>query len=242
MDYFFHHTSARYAPLILKIEHDYSLAGIGFYWKAVELLLASNTKIPINDFQKLRYTQIDHRDCEDIIKNSGLFEVEDDYWVSLKKDVYNGIDKITLDQYFKNLELFSASPACAPESSPAENCAGVCACSIDMDKKKTDREADGLLNKYMDENFPHLNEMVEPLTKKQFDELRSRYSKEEIEDIFTQMENKLNLVNNNRSCYLTARSWLKHSYGKRKKINKSSNHAGQEHSNTSDGSQDAEQS
>lgn len=65
----------------------------------------------------------------------------------------------------------------------------------------------------MDINYPHLQLMDEPLKLYQFRMLQKSYNKEQIEDILQQMENSIDLYSRKRSCYLTALSWLKHTYG-----------------------------
>lgn len=228
MDFFLHSSTARYSQQLLNIEKEYGLAGLGFYWKAIELLMQSNTKVPLGNFQALRYKQIGFKDCLSIMNNSGLFHIDENKYVTLAKDVNYGIDEKSLSSYFDKLIKFydgnpndlkatragtragtPAGDACT--GTPTDVHPGVCAGTIVMDKKEESKTRDvyALLQEYMDKNYPHLQQMEEPIELEQFQDLQKNYSREQIEDVLQQMENSIDLNTRKRSCYLTALAWLK---------------------------------
>lgn len=61
----------------------------------------------------------------------------------------------------------------------------------------------------MEREYPHLCEMEEPLTYDQWMRLADAFPKEAIMQVLSNMENRKGLEKANRSCYRTARNWLR---------------------------------
>ena len=228
MDFFLHSSTAWRRRKLLNLQARYGLAGIGFYWQAVELLMAHNYKLPISNFLELRCGPIRYNDVKIIIRTSDLFEVDEHDYVSLKPDKEGGIEENSIMAYQELLEKIengdelpdSRTGACT--SACTGTCTGTCteactdACTgagypnkdIDEDLRK-EIEAQTKFNDFMSSRCPHLLDMDEPLTLDEYYKLKKNYSWKMIEDVLIEMENCKGLSKNRRSCYQTALSWLK---------------------------------
>ena len=74
MDFFMHDTKARRSKKLLKLQKDFGLGGIGFYWVAVEWILSEGCKIPLSFLKNVRDRPIREDQVEHIIKDYGLFD------------------------------------------------------------------------------------------------------------------------------------------------------------------------
>ena len=80
---------------------------------------------------------------------------------------------------------------------------------------KTNTEEDQFIGE-LKEQYPRVMSMNEPLTYEQCTKLVNNYSKDQIRDILSRMENYENLHKNCHSAYLTALNWLKRENNKAK--------------------------
>jgi len=241
MEFFLHSTLNEYSRKLNLIKKHYGIAGLGFYWRAVEKLMWEGQKVSIETLVALRDKPIRYADAKEIIKRCGLFIVDDTNYVIMANDIENGIAKNTMDNYFANIHIDNpekltaevcwdtCTDACTDAYTDARTdvcadartdaCTDACAdartdaCYLDnkdLDKEKDiDKEEHKLLKEFMEKNYPHLLQMQEPLNMEQFKALRNNYSRDQIEEVFLQMENSIDLYKKKRSCYLTALSWLK---------------------------------
>ncbi len=210
-----HSTTGSYSKNLLKLQADYGLAGIGFYWKAVELLMFNTKRIPIHYFQILRYKPLRFFDVYDIIYQSGLFDIDENFCVSLAKDAQNGIEEKSLNNYFDHLLACACPPAHPCAGTQAGTDTGTPECALPGPIKEEIRreyDAQSQFNRFMQRCCNHLREMEEPLTLDQFRELKKGYSWQQIQDVLIQMENEVDLYRKKRSCYQTALVWLKRRY------------------------------
>ena len=224
MDFFLHSSKAFHSKKLLKLQQDYGLGGIGFYWQAVELIISHNYRVPISFFMVVRYSPIREDDVEPIIRNYGLFDVDENNMVTLYSDKENGIGEESIN-LLKKLTLAcgyaeAGAEARAEAGAEARVEAGAEArthpgpCEIDINKitlKKT--RARDKFDRFMQFRCPHLLEMEEPLTLEDFYELKLDYTWIQIQEVLLAMENEIGLSSKRRSCYLTALSWLKQRFG-----------------------------
>ena len=80
---------------------------------------------------------------------------------------------------------------------------------------KTNTEEDKFIGE-LKEQYPRVMSMKAPLTYEQCTKLVNNYSKDQIRDILSRMENYENLHQNCHSAYLTALNWLKRENNKAK--------------------------
>ena len=225
MDHTQHLTTAQYSKDLKKIEQAYGVAGIGFYWKAIEILFLSQMPTPMVNILKNGYKRLSRTEAERIILESGLFDVDELNRVTLKKDnkIEYGIGKKSLNNYFSKLTLLSDNASCTGTGAEActEACAETCAeactgtghCKLNKEKKREENIARETLLIFMEERCPHLLEMAEPLTLAQFRDLKKSYSEEQVKEVLLDMENDVGLSNRRRSCYQTTLSWLNKRFG-----------------------------
>ena len=226
MQFFLHSTTARRRPKLEQLKAKYGLAGIGFYWQAVELIMVCNEKVPIDNFLAIRYKPIRFWDVYDIIENYDLFDVDEQHMVSLRNDPENGIGEPSI----KNLLQFTtesdplrassrvSSGASSGVSSGASS--GVSSgaslrpghSDIDKEKIRVEIEAQKLFDSFMEARCPHLLLMEEPLALEDFRKLKKSYTWGQIQEVLLDMENDNNLYQNKRNGYRTALSWLKRRY------------------------------
>ena len=119
MVFFLHSISAKYSEGLKWIEANYGLAGLGFYWKAVEALIECNRGVYIHFFERFNKPQLHFKDGYNIIYASGLFEIDKDFNVTLAPVSYNelGIGKSSYKVYFKQLNSY-ADPQAQAQTGP----------------------------------------------------------------------------------------------------------------------------
>ena len=103
MDFFIHTTKASDSAKLKKLQDDYKLAGLGFYWKVVELLMLCPIKVHFNTILTLREPPISFNKVKAILNDYDLFDVDENNYVTLKVDKENGIGEKSLESY---LSLF----------------------------------------------------------------------------------------------------------------------------------------
>ena len=219
MDFFIHSSTASYSKDLKKLVSEHGLAGLGFFWMAVEKLILSNMPIPLTDLVKRGFRGLSRTQATDIVINSGLFHYDENEMVSLAEKVDYGIDKKSLKTYFVKLSL--CAPACecvAPRVAEcvAESVAPRVAaghCKLNKEKKREENIARETFFIFMEENCRHLLEMAEPLTLDEYRELKKWYTPEQIQEVFIDMENDIGLNKRRRNCFQTAFSWLKKRFG-----------------------------
>ena len=106
MDFFIHTTKASDAAKLKKLQDDYKLAGLGFYWKVVEQLMLCPIKVHFNTILTLREPPISFNVVKAILNDYDLFVVDENNYVTLKVDKGNGIGEKSLESY---LSLFCSS-------------------------------------------------------------------------------------------------------------------------------------
>ena len=219
MEFFIHSSTASYSKDLKKLVSEHGLAGLGFFWMAVEKLILSNMPIPLTDLVKRGFRGLSRTQATDIVINSGLFHYDENEMVSLAEKVDYGIDKKSLKTYFVKLSL--CAPACecvAPRVAEcvAESVAPRVAaghCKLNKEKKREENIARETFFIFMEENCRHLLEMAEPLTLDEYRELKKWYTPEQIQEVFIDMENDIGLNKRRRNCFQTAFSWLKKRFG-----------------------------
>ena len=99
MDFFIHTTKASDSAKLKKLQDDYKLAGLGFYWKVVELLMLCPIKVHFNTILTLREPPISFNIVKAILNDYDLFDVDENNYVTLKVDKGNGIGEKSLESY-----------------------------------------------------------------------------------------------------------------------------------------------
>ena len=113
MDFFMHDTKARRSKKLLKLQKDFGLGGIGFYWVAVEWILSEGCKIPLDFLKTVRYRPIREDEVEPIIKDYGLFDVDENDMVSLKLDVENAVGEDAIKILHSHISMGIRTTVCA---------------------------------------------------------------------------------------------------------------------------------
>ena len=219
MEYFIHSSTASYSKDLKKLVSEHGLAGLGFFWMAVEKLILSNMPIPLTDLVKRGFRGLSRTQATDIVINSGLFHYDENEMVSLAEKVDYGIDKKSLKTYFVKLSL--CAPACECVAPRVAECVAECVaprvaaghCKLNKEKKREENIARETFFIFMEENCRHLLEMAEPLTLDEYRELKKWYTPEQIREVFIDMENDIGLNKRRRNCFQTAFSWLKKRFG-----------------------------
>ena len=103
MDFFIHTTKASDSAKLKKLQKDYKLAGLGFYWKVVELLMLYPIKVHFNSILSLREPPISFNVVKAILNDYDLFNVDENNYVTLKIDKGNGIGEKSLESYLSFL-------------------------------------------------------------------------------------------------------------------------------------------
>jgi hypothetical protein len=219
MEYFIHSSTASYSKDLKKLVSEHGLAGLGFFWMAVEKLILSNMPIPLTDLVRRGFKGLSRTQATDIVINSGLFHYDENEMVSLAEKVDYGIDKKSLKTYFVKLSL--CAPACECVAPRVAECVAECVaprvaaghCKLNKEKKREENIARETFFIFMEENCRHLLEMAEPLTLDEYRELKKWYTPEQIQEVFIDMENDIGLNKRRRNCFQTAFSWLKKRFG-----------------------------
>ena len=219
MEYFIHSSTASYSKDLKKLVSEHGLAGLGFFWMAVEKLILSNMPIPLTDLVRRGFKGLSRTQATDIVINSGLFHYDENEMVSLAEKVDYGIDKKSLKTYFVKLSL--CAPACECVAPRVAECVAECVaprvaagpCKLNKEKKREENIARETFFIFMEENCRHLLEMAEPLTLDEYRELKKWYTPEQIQEVFIEMENDIGLNKRRRNCFQTAFSWLKKRFG-----------------------------
>ena len=124
MNFFIHTTKASDSAKLKKLQDDYKLAGLGFYWKVVELLMLCSFKVHFNAILSLRKPPISFNVVKAILNDYDLFVVDENNYVTLKIDKDNGIGEKSLESYFSFLDSSSrASGVSSGASSGASSSA-----------------------------------------------------------------------------------------------------------------------
>ena len=113
MDFFMHDTKARRSKKLLKLQKDFGLGGIGFYWVAVEWILSEGCKIPLSFLKTVRDRPIREDQVEHIIKDYGLFDVDEDDMISLNLDVENAVGEEAIKILHSHICMGIRTTVCA---------------------------------------------------------------------------------------------------------------------------------
>lgn len=235
MDFFIHTTKASDSAKLKKLQDDYKLAGLGFYWKVVELLMLCPTKVHFNTILTLREGPISFNKVKAILNDYDLFVVDENNYVTLKVDKGNGIGEKSLESY---LSFFSSSSrasdashesrASSHTSSGASSDActdassGACTLRrsfieeikfIKTESESEEKRTQQIINNFLMKKCPHLYKMEQHITAKEYKRLLLRYSEEQIEDVLLSMENDKKVYLEKRSVFQTTLSWLKKRHG-----------------------------
>ena len=144
MDFFMHDTKARRSKKLLKLQKDFGLGGIGFYWVAVEWILSEGCKIPLSFLKTVRDRPIREDQVEHIIKDYGLFDVDEDDMVSLNLDVENAVGEEAIKILHSHICMGIRTTVCASAGAKTGASAGaVMGASAGADARTSTGASDG---------------------------------------------------------------------------------------------------
>ena len=144
MDFFMHDTKARRSKKLLKLQKDFGLGGIGFYWVAVEWILSEGCKIPLSFLKNVRDRPIREDQVEHIIKDYGLFDVDEDDMVSLNLDVENAVGEEAIKILHSHICMGIRTTVCASAGANTGASAGaVMGASAGADARTSTGASDG---------------------------------------------------------------------------------------------------
>ena len=241
MNFFIHTTKASDSAKLKKLQDDYKLAGLGFYWKVVELLMLCSFKVHFNAILSLRKPPISFNVVKAILNDYDLFVVDENNYVTLKIDKDNGIGEKSLESYLSFLGSSSrASGVSSGASLGASSYASSGACSSKKEfinnniiadegtegtqndfsrltqalcKNRPDIAEEVMIESFLKKNCPHLSEMEQPLTVIEYGLLKKKYTDKQVQDVLQDMNNDTNVIRTKRSAYQTALSWLRKRHG-----------------------------
>jgi hypothetical protein len=219
MEFFIHSATGCFSKDLKKLVNEHGMAGLGFFWMALEKILLCNRPVPLIDLVQKGFNGLSRTQASNIIINSGLFYFDENELVTLVDKVDYGIDKKTLETYFAKLSLCTPSCACMDKrvdkrmDKRMDMSVDAGHCKLNKEKKREENIARETLLIFLEERCPHLLEMAEPLTLEQYRELKKSYSEEQIKEVLLDMENDVGLSNRRRSCFQTTSSWLKKRFG-----------------------------
>ena len=223
MTFFKHSTTSRKSPNVVKIYNEYGVAGLGFYWVVLEKLIFADSPVPLSDLVHRDIKGFSRLQATKIIVNSGLFYYDENGMISLMKKVDYGIDKGSLETYFRNLSLCPPSCARVAEGVAERVAEGVAEgvaervaagpCELDKEEKRAENIAREAYLIFMEEHCPSLLLMVEPMTLNEYRKLKKWYTEEQIKEVLMAMDNMPKLTDRCKNCYKTALLWLTKRYG-----------------------------
>ena len=144
MDFFMHDTKARRSKKLLKLQKDFGLGGIGFYWVAVEWILSEGCKIPLSFLKTVRDRPIREDQVEHIIKDYGLFDVDEDDMISLNLDVENAVGEEAIKILHSHICMGIRTTVCASTGAKTGASAGaVRGASAGADARTSTGASDG---------------------------------------------------------------------------------------------------
>lgn len=225
MKFFMHSTVARYSKDLNRLEHEYGLAAIGFYWKVVEMILFSEGECNLYSLLALRSQPLRFPQCEQILKNSKLFiydAVRNVVRINMESDVGFDAPDSDLDKLAEagtgartqaRTEARTEARREAPvHAGPITPCADNTTLDTETEgasqRVEQDIEMERALMQFLSSRCPSLLEMEKPLTLEQYKVLRQRYGPEEIEQVLIDMDNDPK-VGRLRGCFVTADKWLR---------------------------------
>ena len=235
MEFFIHSTKASDSAKLQKLQKDYKLAGLGFYWKVVELLMLCPIKVHINSIMALRKGPISFNVVKAIINDYDLFDVDENNYVSLKIDKETGVGEKSLESYLSFFSSSSRASGVSHESRASSHVrtdassdthtdasSDVCtpaSSSCEIKDKKTKyieseiERTQQMINNFYLKKCPHLCKMEQQITAEEIKRLLKRYSETQIQDVLLAMENEKKVYLEKRSVFQTALSWLKKRHG-----------------------------
>ena len=223
MEFFIHSATGCYSEDLKRLVKEHGMAGLGFFWMALEKILLCNRPVPLIDLVQKGFNGLSRTQASNIIINSGLFYYDENEMVTLVDKVDYGIDKKTLETYFAKLSLCTPSCACMDKrvdkrvgkrmDKRMDMSVDAGHCKLNKEKKREENIARETFFIFMEENCRHLLEMAEPLTLDEYRELKKWYTPEQIQEVFIDMENDIGLNKRRRNCFQTAFSWLKKRFG-----------------------------
>ena len=199
-----------YSPVLLRIERDYGLSGIGFYWKVVAVLKRAEMPLSEQHLLSLRGRGLQWKEAAELLHHTPEIFMRDE----------QGLYSLTTDQKATGLR---PSPPRTQTGTEAGTLTGTGTRTqtgtqtgsaqdiIDNkreEKIRVEEKAQLEFSSFMEEHCPHLQLMAEPITFSQLKKLRKKYSIHEIRSVLCDMENKPGLEKACRSCYETAAKWL----------------------------------
>ena len=211
MTFFKHSTTSRKSPNVVKIYNEYGVAGLGFYWVVLEKLIFADSPVPLSDLVHRDIKGFSRLQATKIIVNSGLFYYDENGMISLMKKVDYGIDKGSLETYFRNLSL--CPPSCARVAEGVAERVAAGPCELDKEEKRAENIAREAYLIFMEEHCPSLLLMVEPMTLNEYRKLKKWYTEEQIKEVLMAMDNMPKLTDRCKNCYKTALLWLTKRYG-----------------------------
>lgn len=199
-----------YSPVLQRIERNYGLSGIGFYWKVVAALHLASMPLPEQNLLSLRGRGLQWKEASELLHHTpeifvldgqGLYHLTGDQKATGLRTTQTGTQTGT------DPRTETCTETCT--QAPAQTCSAQVLIDIKREKKiRAEEKARLDFSSFMNEQCPHLQLMAEPITFSQLKKLRENYSIGEIRSVLRDMENKIGLETACRSCYETARKWL----------------------------------
>lgn len=203
-----------YSPVLLRIERNFGLSGIGFYWKVVAVLKRAEMPLSEQHLLSLRGRGLQWKEAAELLHHTPEIFMRDE----------QGLYSLTENQKATGLRPSPPRTQAGMQTgtqtgtltgtgtrtlTPTQT--GSAQDIIDNkreEKIRVEEKAQLEFSSFMEEHCPHLQLMAEPITFSQLKKLRKRYSIHEIRSVLCDMENKPGLEKNCRSCYETATKWL----------------------------------
>ena len=223
MEFFIHSTKASDSAKLQKLQKDYKLAGLGFYWKVVELLMLCPIKVHINSILALKESPISFNVVKAIINDYDLFDVDENNYVSLKIDKGTGVGEKSLESYLSFFSSSSRASGVSHESRVSSRASsGACTPTRSSYEEKDEKtkyieseigRTQQMIINFLKKKCPHLCKMEQQITAEEYMRLLERYSETQIQDVLLAMENEKKVYLEKRSVFQTALSWLKKRHG-----------------------------
>lgn len=224
MLFFKHPCDAYEQPFFQRIEHQWGWAGLGYFWRVMELLTHGKRKIPVNAVLLLKTSGLSLKKKIEILSlpNNEFF------YLNRKNEICLGVKEKTDDEDEQMKIEFPHAGDHTGDQAGDHPCACAVPCSStkeeDKEKKKNKKEiltCQQLLEQAatveerdfyanMMEHYPRVCQMKLPLTYEELKRLlRDRHTYEELNWTLIQMENYLPLLKKCVSANLTLRNWIR---------------------------------
>lgn len=223
MQFFKHPCDARFRPFIKHLEKKYGWAGVGFYWRIVEVISDYKIKeLPLKTALSWTTSGLGNEDKKSIIKSkrNKIFYVDIHDTIRLRESknstsrTHPCADPIADTDAGGDaggdvgLRAVPFSTTREENKEKKKNKKEILNCQELLEQADTDEERDFYAN--MMEHYPRICQMKLPLTYEQLKRLlRDGHTYEELNWTLIQMENYLPLLQKCVSANLTIRNWIR---------------------------------